>query len=652
MKTLLGSQLWLHVWDDDGVIGRQIDDMLACGLNVARVFLPWNQIEPADNQWDFDLFDRLFHLCEEKGMLLAPTLTCALGESRWMDPALQAEEADRLRARHAAKIATRYGKSSVLHCWILANEPTLRLPLNPSTVAAFHRYLAKKHPDPAAFTRLYGLPLIENVAQARAGLGGRWEFAGKVDWAGFEEETLIHRLSLVGNAVKAEDSAHPTTVNPDAIAIASPYSGGRNLWRFGKCVDFLGLSCHVSWHSTRFADDRIHQSVGMFCDMTRSATAASDGAFHVTELQAGPNYFSGQRPMCPTPADIRHWLLEAAGAGATGIIYWLFNARDHGFEGLEWGLNRQDGTPSGRTRATKRVYDELAAAQALGGAKPLPPDVYLLHDVPSMVLGEIEGGVAGGGGKSDPRTPHLVADALCGAYCMLRDMGYSAGFTDGEGIAKLPADATLIVSNAYAAGLGTAQAVADFAVRGGRVIADGLFAVKDEYGDCNAAARPLLGKLFGGIVEDFGVDLGPIAMRTSCGDVTGFYLKGYFEELPGREILARWPEGEPAAVRFENNAYIGTQFFQGYFAREGKDEAARAFLAPLLPARKAPYPRNPSAQLGMRALGEFLIVWNRGDAAALDIALPAGAALSDAATGERVANPVVLAKDDIRLLAI
>ena len=320
-ELLLGSQLWLHKHDSDETLAAQIDAMLDAGLTLTRIFIPWSDVETGRDERDWDLYDRLFRVCEPRGMLLTVTLSC-LGAPRWFERSLKGRVPTRadedalgaLRAGHVRETARRYAPSAALHSWILANEPRITIPVTEASLTRFREYLTNVHKhNPGLFSRLYkcGGPdeVGEILPDGKAKLDfGRWDFAAKVDWAGFETARLNGLLADISSALREIDKKHPTTVNPDNITQASPYMEGRDLWAFGGGTDFLGLSCHVSWHSTRFSSEKIHQSVGMFCDMTRSATgrgganarAAGDLApscrdeyFHVTELQAGTNYFSG-----------------------------------------------------------------------------------------------------------------------------------------------------------------------------------------------------------------------------------------------------------------------------------------------------------------------------------------------------------------------
>ena len=107
----------------------------------------------------------------------------------------------------------------------------------------------------------------------------------------------------------------------------------------------------------------------------------------VTELQAGPTVFTGNRPLNPTSGEIARWLWDGLGNGARGIVYWLWHPRTEGNEAGEWALAGPSGEPTARTRATRAVASVLNAHQEMcirdrvrsaadrGPAKPDPHHV-------------------------------------------------------------------------------------------------------------------------------------------------------------------------------------------------------------------------------------------------------------------------------------
>lgn len=628
MRPFIGSEVWVQPWHSAESIHIQFEQMKQYGMKYARIFLDWRHVEPVRGSYDFSLYDTVFKAAEKNGIGLQITLMHLNWLPRWRQKEIVRQdvlydpepENCKLRDQYVREVVRRYKDSKAASVWILANEPRLQLPKTKANLKHFRKFIAKQHSEPEELYKLYGTRNAEEIGDVKPdgsielGMDLQWEFAGEIDWAKMETEALLWHLVKTKECIRKEDKQHLITVNPDDISKATPIEGGRDIWRIGNIVDFFGMSCHVAWHSARFAQDRVHQSISMFCDIAKSATSHSEGCFQVTELQAGTNYFSGIRPSSPQPEELTRWIWDLIGGGGKGIIYWLLNPRDHGFEGLEWGLNNQAGTASERTWASKEAGDILDGLNLFEEAKPLLPEVYLLQDIDSMTLGILESRYARvDEDKQNPRNTYLVADALCGAYCMLYDMGYRVGFVNGEGIKSLPEKAMLIAPNVYAPSEETLSNIQNFVEKGGSLLADGLFAAKDPYGNRIEGRTKQMKTLFGSMLMDFEISQDEFATDGVDGTISGFYLKGTFEELPAENVLARWKNQTVAAVQKGKCVYIGTQIFQGYFAKEKTMSEVLKFMQGLLPEHTGVFLKNPSAQLHLRAMDSILIITNSGD---------------------------------------
>lgn len=667
MSPFIGSEVWVQPWHSTESIYVQFEQMKQYGMSQARIFLDWRHVEAEQGIYDFSLYDTVFQAAEKNGVGLQVTLMHLNWLPRWRQKAMVSQgcfynpepENCKHRDEYVRNVVKRYKDSPAMAAWILANEPRLILPKTEATLKQFRKFLIKQHPDSQELFKLYGTRDVEQIGDVQSdgsadlGMDSQWEFAGELDWAKMETETLMWLLQRTKEIIREEDKLHPITVNPDDISKANLLEGGRDIWRMGEVTDFLGMSCHVAWHSTRFAEDKIHQSVNMFCDMTRSATTHPEEYFQVTELQAGTNYFSGIRPTCPSAKELTRWIWDLVGGGAKGIIYWLLNPRDHGFEGLEWGLNNQAGKASVRTLASRKASDILGSLKILEQAKPLPPEVYLLHDIDSLTLGILESRFAKAGeDKQNPRNTYLVADALCGAYCMLYDMGYRVGFVNGDGVQSLPKDAMLIAPNIYAPNDKTVYNLQQFVKTGGHLFADGLFAVKNPYGNRVEGRIEIMEDIFGGILEDFEVSSETFFMVGEDSAIPGFYLKGTFEELPSRKILARWEDQEAAAIQKGNSTYFATQLFQRYFAKEGNEPELRGFITCFLPKHSGTFLQNPSANLHLRAMDSVIIITNSGSSTIAKIQKEDTNMIYTTLEGKIITDEVEVAENGYQILLV
>lgn len=679
-SIFIGSQLWVTKGESRQEMLDDVRGMLGQGLTLARVFITWADVRTNDT-WDFSLWDQFFSVCEQEGLRITATLSSlantgevAFGQTA--TPDTWAQNKARILS-YIKAVVLRYRTSTALDSWILQNEPNLAIAPDALTVPLFRDYLREKYPADA-FAARYHLHdpaqvgwIAPDGSRARVqGIGEPgWNYEVRVDWTHFNRHLLLGRLKEAQQLVHALDGAHPTSVNADNLSSASPTHGGRDVFGMGKIVDFMGCSSHVSWHSTRFPSRKIHQSVAMFADITRAATRDANGCFWMTELQAGANYFSGVRPMCPSAKDIEHWLWEAIGTGARGVVYWLYKARPAGFEALEWGLMNQLGEPSCRSEASKGVSDFLQAhAAVLDHSRPKAYDGLILFSNDSSILAhhESNNGQARSADIQLPRNDLMVQDARCGAYLLMQDMGLDVGFVAQEDLSGLATDTPFVLApNTYALQPAAVQALGDYVRGGGTLVVDGLFAAKDADGNrSNRAVQRALGELFGSPVADFRVDEHPIEFTDERGaPLAGWFLTCQWTHLPqDARILLKDASGKACGVERRlgkgRAIYIGTLLFQNYFRTGGDVPSYRAWLKDALNPANAPYQLlNPSPFLRRKVLkapdGDVIVVMNRAGAA--EALLATDCALTDLATGERFAAAqgqasIPIAADQVRIL--
>lgn len=673
---LIGSMLWVTPDETDEQMEKDILGMLAQGLKIARIFI----------STDFATWDRFFALCEKHGLLLTITLGSLSNPGSQMGKAPDAEQYARRRAETLKRIGTiveHYKDSKAVHSWILQNEPILRIEVDSCTLPMFRRWLLEEkyqydldalkavyfHGDTsrkiepkrlsddekAAVQKEYE-SLRERIGfvypDGRAELNGiksrNWAYMQRVDWPNFNEWLMNTQLTEANALVKSIDPHHPTTINPAGCATLMPADGGQNIYGEGKNVDFLGCSCHVSWHSTRFSIDRVHQSVSMYCDEMRCATADPDEYYWITELQSGTNFFSGGRPMVPEAEDITHWLWEAIGAGCKGMIYWLYSPRPSGFECLEWGLMNQQGGPSRRSRASKAVSDVLTKHSGLfASVKPGKYDGYLLHSYDSITLSWSERiNEERNGDIQNPRNGYMIRDALCGAYLMLQDAGYNVGFLNEKDMDARLKDAKFVIApNTYGLSEEVIRKLRDYVENGGTLIVDGLFGAKNPYGhrsgeETNNAMRAL----FGDTVTDWGVDTRSFSfMLNDRTELPAWFLNCNWENEENLTVLARDKNGYASAVEHRlgkgRAVYIGTLFFQHYFAEDGIP-GCTDFIRSLLPrTERMCRLSNVSPFLRMKVLDgerDVVILLNRGDRTEALIEAEKPCTFRDLITGEEI----------------
>jgi beta-galactosidase len=471
-----------------------------------------------------------------------------------------------------------------------------------------------------------------------------------MDWYRFCCERLDRQLKAVQDVIKRSDSVHPTSVNPCNVVWQSA-GCGQDVFSEGELVDFMGSTAHVAWMS-RQLKERNNQYVALLNEVTKAASAHPKGFYYITELQAGTIIFAGSRPFTPTADEITHWLWESIGAGAKGVVYWLYASRESGFEGMEWGLMNLHTKESERSAASKAASDLIYASQDLFDTLVAAPrDAFVLYSHNTQFLGHIEGGWVDPGNVSpaNPRNRGLGGDGMAGAFNMLCDLGWSPGIIYEKKVLKTaPPGGILIAPSAYALDREAVAEIESFVSGGGTLICDSFFACKNGWGRVEPANYEAQRRMFGGCIADIQSRFMDDPMPISAGDGSfdGWYLSMELEDSAYEDsrVLARFASGRPAAIESLYGkgrvVYIATIFFQRYFNDPMRGHLD--FLSSILPERPAAPVSllNPGTHMRMKSLASdcggdgLTILLNHAQSGGAEIKIGGGISLIDMKTGE------------------
>ena len=638
-NVILGSELWIKTWMTDEEVDNLVSGMVNTGLKVARVFIFWTEVEPRRDEWDFSSYDRLFSISEKRGLQITLTL-CALYPPSWLEyeiananlvdhdnPLIQSKSSEYTR-----RVVERYKNAPALHSWILQNEPgngRFDKP-NEYSIKSFREYLKAEYGNDIKLINKYhdeAYRSFDDIGVINADGSGilrcisekNWIYAGKMDWYRFCCARIDRQLKKVQDIIKQYDNDHPTSVNPCNIVWQSA-GCGQDVFSEGELVDFMGCSAHVAWMN-RQLKERNNQYVALINEVTKAASTHPKGYYWITELQAGTIIFAGTRPFTPTADELTHWLWESIGAGAKGVVYWLYAARESGFEGMEWGLTNQLIGESDRSAASKAVSDFVYANQDFFDTLIAPNrDAYVLFSHNTQFLGSIEGGWVDPNNSSplNPRNKGLGGDGMAGAFNMLCDLGWSPGIVYEKKICKMmPENGILIAPSTYSLDNASISELESFVNSGGTLICDSFFACKNGWGRTEPANFEAQRRMFGGCVADIQSRFmdEPMPITAEIGVFDGWYLKIILENsaYDNARILARFADGRPAVIERTYGkgriVYIATIFFQRYFNDPMQDHLN--FFASILPDRPATAINllNPGAHMRMK----ILISENGGD---------------------------------------
>jgi len=574
----LGAEFFVNRTETRESIGRHFARMREFGLTMARIFVIWDDIERVPDDWTFEAYDWVYEAAGSEGIKIAATL-CGEDPPGWTNLTpfyhhrsnLNDPERREHAARYIEKVVRRYKDHPAHAVWILMNEPDLLYNFEPSTLQRFGVWLAVRYGTVDAVNARWFHPLRDFVdVRLRP---DQWDtswcdYAAFIDWKEFNIDNLCAHLSWIHDQVRALDPIHPTHVNPKDLTGNFPVAA-QDLWKEGRIVDVLGASIHPSWSFGDVARDEFGMLYAYCVDLVRGA--AKGRPWWVTELQGGPTIFTGARPLNPTSGEITRWLWDAIGAGATGILFWLWHPRNRGREGGEWGLVGLDARPSSRLEAVGEVAATLRREAALfAAARPQRAQVAILYNRQTVLLGAIDGWTHLHLGAWQGRDREATL-SLFGCYRALHRAHIPVEFIDIDELKSGGATPYEVIYMPYCYSIDDAaiEAVRQYVHAGGTVWADGLMAWKDADGNVRAQIPGGLTDVFGCEVEQIDPAWEPFSLTGDDG--AGGELWTLSLKLTDAKAILRTPEGTPIVTRGQYGEgqaiYVGTALTLGYFKR-------------------------------------------------------------------------------------
>jgi beta-galactosidase len=640
----IGSEFFLNRTETKESVERHFRLMQENGLTLVRIFVIWDDIERTPNNWNFEAYDWIYDAAAENGIKIVATL-CAEDPPGWVkktpfyhnrtnlnDPELRTHAAVYIR-----KVVDRYKNHPAQGVWLLMNEPT-KYDLEPATFQAFGDWLKTKYGTVEELNKHWFEP-VENFSDVQIRpdqLIEYWnDYHRVVDWREFNIENLVNELLWIKGQIQALDTNHPTHIN-----VTAPTGGaaGQDVWKEKRIVDILGASIHPAWIFPRTLPATEYGDLFAY-RLDVIGGPAGDQPWWVTELQSGPTIYTGGFPLNPTPADMTRWLWDAFGAGAKGVIFWLWHPRVGGTEAGEWGLVSLVGAPSIRLAAVKTVVDGLKRNSYLAEARPQPAKTAILYNRESAIIHSL-----------DDRTQHRgneVEESLMGCYLALHRAHIPTRFVDIDQLrtGSLASYDVLYIPYSYAMDDQAVAALRDFASKGGTLWADGLTAWKNETGEI----RPTIP---GGLSDLFGIqasDIYPVKADEPYSVTSQNERAGELWMLPlelrGAEVILRDRQGRPFATQHHfgkgQAIYFESALTLGYFKRSNPlvqqwiiDPAMKVQANALVQIKKA---RRTVGFRGLvHASGPVAILTNWGDTDNVVVSFRGDYAVADTLTGAPV----------------
>ncbi|MEM6821612.1 MAG: beta-galactosidase [Verrucomicrobiota bacterium] len=586
-KVKIGSMLYINRQDSPDMIREWVQMMADAKLKLLRLFVGWDLVEPRKSEWSWELFDAAFDEAQIQQMDVVPTLHHE-SPPGWMKVTKNAQDRFDLENEeyveaayiYVTQVVQRYRNHPALDSWIAWNEACLHVPYVESIVPAFQEYAQEYYGDIKAFNKVHypQFDFFEDIElrHLTSVQGGPVpSLIEKIDWQRFCVHYLMKKLGSVIEVIRQADPDHPVHVNPHLLGQCM-FPIGQSIWKESRITDFAGFSAHPVWHSTRYGEDDIEESISLFSALARSASCDPTRKFWASELQGGPAVFSGVRRGCPSPDEIDAWLSTIVNEGGNGIIFWCFNNRNGGIEAGEWALMNQSNQPSSRLRQVTDFINDLELSEEGEMNPKVEPEVAILYSEDNLILHYVSG--SGSDEKSNPRNKESGADAICGAYRLFYNLGISADFVDEIKLTDsdfMKRYRLLVIPGNTVFSRMTAQAVEVFVKNGATVIADGMLGWKDANGQVIRESSEVE-RIFGARLND----IIPFAGRDSLYLQNGISIKtidAWFVQVlldishSNTKIEGRWENGACGLTQLEHPSggkaiWIGTSFFQSVFA--------------------------------------------------------------------------------------
>jgi len=405
----------------------------------------------------------------------------------------------------------------------------------------------------------------------------------------FIDDKLAGDLATRVNAIRAGDKVHPITSHSDAPSLlTSPTDkyGEPDDFKMSANADFYGTSMYPM-HS-----ESTHPwSSGLLdtaLDFSRSAGNSLHKGFWIGELQAGQGA-TGMRIAAPvTAADETFWMWQAVAHGAREFAVFSWYPMSSGFESNGYGLINLDGTLTDRARAAGQAAAIIGRhVSSVLNATPAPAQVAILYSRLSYMVG--------GSQPNLSKLGRAPIDSAMGLHRAFEEEQIPVDFVSTQDVAsqKLSQYKILFVPFPVMLSADVASGIKQYAQGGGTVVAEARLGWNNERGFASTVIPGLdLDKVFGArekVIRP--ADKSQIAIEASTnlpglasgGVVSGAAFEEDLEPYSGSQVLARFKDGEPAAV--ENSFGKGRAILLGSFVAlaydQDPDAGTREFLISL-----------------------------------------------------------------------
>jgi beta-galactosidase len=564
---------------------RDLENIAATGLRLVVLWPPVTRWDSPDGvSIAFDSIDWVMDMCQKLELKVILELEGQNPAFQFMpdylfQPGFRSEndtgkhwvnylhpEVDRIIAEYISAVAGHFKDHPALFGYDLFNEVNFRS-TDQYTLKAFQGWLEKKYETVGRLNYVWGR-FYSDFSQVRPDnfdyAYSRWSsLKPQLDFHDFLADTIELLLRKWGDIVRTVDPNHPVIADSSwSMTYFDNMMLANDDWKVASAVDIFGLSVYPQSWDIHIAGDP--------CAISQiyngGVSASPDKPVMVSELQTHNQTVLAQNSSVFD--ELKLWTWQAFMYGIQALVYWKWRPFTRGFQVTGRGLTRQDGTPNERASQAREVAELINRNPELflerkvfdsGAALLYSPDCDHFTD---LTLPDEKSG--------------FYRDSFAGWYRYLFNRGIRPMILRAEDLEKphtrhlkvLVVPATVLLSRDDDGRLKA------FVSGGGRLIADGRFAVVDENGFAyNQAPGGGLAELFGYREIDF---LSPYKDK-EISPAGRFCIV----ELIGAKSNGKTSLGHPLCALNENTLYLPS-FFGHDISNNRLKEIVDGFLEPCL----------------------------------------------------------------------
>ncbi|MBE6379440.1 MAG: hypothetical protein E7047_00740 [Lentisphaerae bacterium] len=404
-------------------------------------------------------------------------------------------------------------------------------------------------------------------------------------WRQWSHTTLTGWLRTLRDAVRDHDTSRPVMAHVGCCNLVNePIEDCTDDVENAKLFDFYGTSFSIGEKFNKGFELAMPFMIG---EWLRNASEY----FWVHELYPEWGDWSGRLPV----KDFRYKVMTALSSSCKGLVLWQYRAERLGHENDLAGVVNIDGSSKPITYECEDLIKLIGRHRDfLYHAKAQPHRIGILFDLSSNMISSVENRNGDGSLKYANGGVYPYMDNIHGIYTLMHELKLAPQIFDSRLLKEKINNIDILYLPAYFMPTDeNLQLIREFADRGGQVIAEEGFALRQQNTWLN---YPWPG---GDMIKEFGVKIDE-RVATDKVDPWGITVNGIEAQASGYasaleivssdvQVLANWHDGRPAVTRRGNYTFIGTTLGCMMYHKHGNAAqdannaaAARAMLKALL----------------------------------------------------------------------